>query len=55
LVLWAFQLLGLGLVASLIAAVVASLVVLIGTRSALELSDTFPELRRVPVLRWVIR
>jgi O-antigen/teichoic acid export membrane protein len=53
--LWAFQLLGLGLVAGLIAAVVTSLVVLVGTRRALELGDTFPELRRVPVVRWVIR
>jgi O-antigen/teichoic acid export membrane protein len=53
--LWAFQLLGLGLVAGLIAAVVTSLVVLVGTRRALELGDTFPELRRVPILRWVIR
>jgi hypothetical protein len=43
------------LVAGLIAAVVTSLVVLVGTRSALELGETFPELRRVPVLRWVIR
>jgi O-antigen/teichoic acid export membrane protein len=54
-VLWAFQLLGLGLLVGLAAAVVTSLVVLVGTRRVLELGDTFPELRRVPVLRWLVR
>jgi O-antigen/teichoic acid export membrane protein len=55
LLLWAFQLLGLGLVASLVAATIASLVVLVGNRRALELGETFPELLRVPVLGRLIR
>jgi O-antigen/teichoic acid export membrane protein len=37
------------------AAAVGSLVVLLVSRSAIELADTFPELARVPVLRWVLR
>jgi len=53
--LWGFQLLGFGLVLDLVAAAVASLVVLLGNRHALELGDTFPELRSVPVVRRLIR
>lgn len=53
--LWGFQLLGLGLIPGLAAAVLASLVVLIGNRRVLELGDTFPELQRVRFLRWLIR
>jgi O-antigen/teichoic acid export membrane protein len=37
------------------AAAVGSLVVLLVSRSAIELADTFPELGRIPVLRWVLR
>jgi O-antigen/teichoic acid export membrane protein len=54
--LWAFQLLAApGLIVSLIVAAVISLVVLLATRRALQLSDTFPELARLPVVRWLIR
>lgn len=53
--LWGFQLLHLGLSADLTAAGVASLAVLIANRRALELADTFPELRRVPGVRRLIR
>jgi hypothetical protein len=38
----------------LIAAAAASLVVLVVSRSAIELEENFPELRRVPVLRWLL-
>jgi O-antigen/teichoic acid export membrane protein len=53
--LWLFQW-GLrpGLLVGLIAAAVASLVVLVVSRSAIELEENFPELRRVPVLRWLL-
>ena len=54
--LWAFQaLVEPGLVIGLVAVVAASLVVVLVSRSALELADTFPELRRVPVVRWLVR
>lgn len=50
-VLWVFQLLVTpGLVATLAAAVAASLVVLYVSLRALDLAATFPELRRVPLL-----
>jgi O-antigen/teichoic acid export membrane protein len=54
--LWLFQW-GLrpGLLVGLIAAAAASLVVLVVSRSAIELEENFPELRRVPVLRWLLR
>jgi O-antigen/teichoic acid export membrane protein len=54
--LWLFQW-GLrpGLLVGVIAAAVASLVVLVVSRSAIELEENFPELRRVPVLRWLLR
>jgi O-antigen/teichoic acid export membrane protein len=53
--LWLFQW-GLrpGLLVGLIAAAAASLVVLVVSRSAIELEENFPELRRVPVLRWLL-
>lgn len=54
--LWAFQLLATpGLIVSLTVATVISLVVLFATRNALQLADTFPELARLPVVRWLIR
>jgi O-antigen/teichoic acid export membrane protein len=54
--LWGFQaLVEPGLVIGVLAAVAVSLVVLVVSRSALELEDVFPELRRVPVVRWLIR
>jgi len=54
--LWVFQLLATpGLIVSLTVATVASLVVLFATRNALQLADTFPELARLPVVRWLIR
>jgi O-antigen/teichoic acid export membrane protein len=40
---------------ALIAATAASLLVLLVSRSAIELADTFPELRRVPILRALVR
>jgi len=50
--LWAFQwILRPGLVVGLIAATAVSLLVLLLSRSAIELEENFPELRRVPVLR----
>lgn len=54
--LWVFQaLVDPGLVLGLVAATAASVVVLLAGRSAIELDDTFPELRRVPVVRWLVR
>ena len=54
--LWAFQWsLRPGLLIGLVAATAASLVVLVVSRSAIELEENFPELRRVPVLRWLLR
>jgi O-antigen/teichoic acid export membrane protein len=54
--LWAFQwILRPGLLVGLIAAAAASLVVLLVSRSVIELEENFPELRRVPVLRWLLR
>jgi O-antigen/teichoic acid export membrane protein len=49
--LWAFELLvSPGIVASVAAAVVVSAAVLAGSRRALQLRETFPELARIPVL-----
>jgi O-antigen/teichoic acid export membrane protein len=54
--LWAFQsLVDPGLVIGVVAVAAASVVVMLASRSALELADTFPELRRVPVVRWLVR
>lgn len=54
--LWAFQVLvEPGLVLALAAAVCASLVVLVASRRAIELGDTFPELGKIPVVRWLVR
>jgi O-antigen/teichoic acid export membrane protein len=54
--LWAFQwTLRPGLVVGLVGATAASLIVLVSSRSAIELEESFPELRRVPVLRWLLR
>jgi O-antigen/teichoic acid export membrane protein len=53
--LWIFQwTLRPGLIVGLIAATAASLLVLVMSRSAIELEESFPELRRVPVLRWLL-
>jgi O-antigen/teichoic acid export membrane protein len=54
--LWTFQVLvDPGLVVGLAAAALVSLAVLLLSRNALELRDTFPELSRVPVVRWLAR
>ena len=54
--LWVFQwTLRPGLLVGLIAATVASLLVLVVSRRAIELEENFPEMRRVPVLRWLLR
>jgi O-antigen/teichoic acid export membrane protein len=53
--LWAFQwIVRPGLVIGLIGATAVSLIVLVTSRSAIELEQNFPELRRVPVLRWLL-
>jgi O-antigen/teichoic acid export membrane protein len=44
-----------GPVVALAAAAVASLVVLLASRRAIELGDTFPELGRIPLVRWLLR
>ncbi|HET7356785.1 MAG TPA: oligosaccharide flippase family protein [Nocardioidaceae bacterium] len=50
-VLWAFQLIvSPGVVPSIAAAIVVSVAVLAGSRRALQLRETFPELARIPVL-----
>jgi hypothetical protein len=54
--LWVFQVtVHPGIVLSLLVASLVSLVVLVGSQSALQLASTFPELLRLPVFRWVIR
>jgi O-antigen/teichoic acid export membrane protein len=54
--LWAFQqLVDPGPLLGLAAAAVASLAVLLASRGAIELADTFPELRRVPIVRRLVR
>jgi O-antigen/teichoic acid export membrane protein len=54
--LWTFQaLVEPGLAIGLVAAALASLAVLVVSRNALELRDTFPELARVPLVRWLAR
>jgi O-antigen/teichoic acid export membrane protein len=53
--LWAFQwIVRPGLIIGLIGATAVSLIVLVTSRSAIELEQNFPELRRVPVLRWLL-
>lgn len=44
-----------GLVVGIAAAAVASFLVLLASRRAIDLAETFPELRRVPVVRWLVR
>jgi O-antigen/teichoic acid export membrane protein len=54
--LWAFQaLVHPPLIVGVAAAAVASLLVLLASRRAIELADTFPELQRMPLLRWLVR
>ena len=54
--LWAFQtLVQPGLVLGLAAAALVSFGVLVVSRNALELGETFPELSRVPLVRWLAR
>jgi O-antigen/teichoic acid export membrane protein len=54
--LWTFAVLvEPGLWVGLLAATVASLVVLVVSRNALELEDSFPELGKVPVVRWLVQ
>ena len=44
-----------GIVVSMVAAGLVSGVVLLGSQRALRLADTFPELRRVPVVGRLVR
>ena len=54
--LWAIQaVFEPGLLIGLATAVVASLVVLAVSRDAIELGESFPELRKIPVVRWLVR
>jgi O-antigen/teichoic acid export membrane protein len=54
--LWGFEILvSPGMMLSVAAAALASLGVLLASRRALQLADTFPELGRIPIVRWVIR
>lgn len=54
--LWTFQaLLDPGLLVGLGMAVAVSVGVILANRGVLELKTTFPELARVPVLRWLVR
>lgn len=54
--LWAFQaLLQPNLIVAVGAAVVVSVLVAFGCRGAMELAGTFPELQRVPIVRWLVR
>jgi O-antigen/teichoic acid export membrane protein len=56
LALWAFQLtVEPGIVMCLLAAGAASLIVLYASRSSLELTETFPELARIPMLGRLLR
>jgi O-antigen/teichoic acid export membrane protein len=56
LLLWGFQVLvDPGITLSLTAAAVVSLAVLLGSQPALQLSATFPELRRIPFVGRMIR
>jgi O-antigen/teichoic acid export membrane protein len=54
--LWVFQVLVQPpLIVGVAVAAVASFLVLLAGRSAIELGDTFPELQRMPMLRWLVR
>jgi O-antigen/teichoic acid export membrane protein len=54
--LWTFELtISPGLSGSLAAAAVATIFVLLASRRALDLVGTFPEVARLPVLRWAVR
>lgn len=54
--LWTFQVLvEPGLALAVAVAAVTSLLVLFLSRDAIELGDSFPELRRLKVLRWLVR
>ena len=54
--LWVFHaLVDPGLLIGLAAAAVASFLVLLAGRRAIELGETFPEIQRVPLVRWLIR
>lgn len=54
-VLWGLQLLvSPGLVTSLVAAALVSAGVLAGSRRSLALVESFPEIRRVPLVRWLL-
>jgi O-antigen/teichoic acid export membrane protein len=54
--LWLFrELVHPNLIVGLVAAGLVSLAVLFVSRSAIELSETFPEITRVPVLKWLVR
>lgn len=56
LLLWGFEhLFHPGIVPSVVAAVVVSVVVLAGSQSALQLSRTFPELQRLPLVGRFVR
>jgi O-antigen/teichoic acid export membrane protein len=53
--LWLFrELADPGLAVCLLAAAVASFLVLLSSRGTVELGETFPELRRLPGMRWLI-
>lgn len=54
--LWGFQAwLDPPVPVGLLAAAIGSMVVLAASRNAMELASTFPELARVPVVRWFVR
>lgn len=54
--LWVFEVTFTpGILSSLLAAVLVSTVVLVGSQRALRLADTFPELRRIPILGRYVR
>jgi O-antigen/teichoic acid export membrane protein len=54
--LWLFrELVHPNLIVGLLAAGAVSLAVLLASRRAIELSETFPEITRVPVLKWLVR
>ncbi len=44
-----------GIFVSLLAAALVSAIVLVGSQKALRLGDTFPELRRLPGVGWLVR
>ena len=53
--LWLFrELAAPGLALSLLAVAVASFLVLLSSRGTVELGENFPELRRLPGMRWLV-